>query len=120
MRACASVAFRSDPPHCTGLLGEYHLALYDPDGQQGEPAWIDADRERGVGESMCRGARPGYVRPLTSSASIARMGSVRRGAGDRVRTQTATSQKVGGDGALEEREVADTPVLLFDQGVPLK
>ena len=69
---------------------------------------------------MCRGARPGYVRPLTSSASIARMGSVRRGAGDRVRMQTATSQKVGGDGALEEREVADTPVLLFDQGVPLK
>ena len=48
------------------------------------------------------------------------MGSVRRSAGDRVRTQTATSQKVGGDGALEEREVADTPVLLFDQGVPLK
>ena len=48
------------------------------------------------------------------------MGSVRRGAGDRVRMQTATSQKVGGDGALEEREVADTPVLLFDQGVPLK
>ena len=69
---------------------------------------------------MCRGPRPGYVRPQTSSASIARMGSVRRGAGDRVRMQTASSQKAGRAGALEEREAADTPVLLFDQGVPLK